>query len=63
MGALRSVFGPSKGEIWSKIATEIGGDYVDGGFWGKEVLSYKHGEWEILLDTYTVTNSTGTAEI
>jgi hypothetical protein len=51
------LFGPSKDEIWSQIAADIGGEYVDGGFFGKDVLAYKHGEWQILLDTYTV--STG----
>ncbi len=57
MGILRSVFGPSKDEIWSQIAADIGGEFVEGGFWGKDVLIYKHGNWQILLDTYTV--STG----
>ena len=50
------LFGPSKDEIWSQIAADIGGDYVDGGFFGKDVLAYRHGEWQILLDTYTVSN-------
>lgn len=50
----RSFFGPSKDEIWTQIATDIGGEYIDGGFWGKDVLLYTHGEWPILLDTYTV---------
>ena len=59
MGILRSFFGPSKNEIWSQIAGDIGGEFVEGGFWGKDVLVYKHGEWQILLDTYTVTTSTG----
>jgi hypothetical protein len=59
MGILRSIFGPSKDEIWSQIAADIGGEYVDAGFWGKDVLVYKHGEWQILLDTYTVTTSSG----
>ena len=60
MGILRSIFGPSKDEIWAQIAADIGGEFVEGGFWGKDVLRYKHGEWEILLDTYTVTSNTGT---
>jgi hypothetical protein len=59
MGILRSIFGPSKEEIWSQMARDIGGEFIDGGFWGKDVLVYKHGEWQILLDTYTVTTSTG----
>ena len=57
----KSIFGPSKDEIWTQIATDIGGEFIEGGFWGKDVLIYKHGEWQILLDTYTVTASTGTA--
>ena len=56
----RGILGPSKDEIWSQIATDIGGEYIDGGFWKKDVLIYKHGEWQILLDTYTQTTSTGT---
>ena len=57
MGILRKVFGASQGEIWSQIAQDIGGEYIDAGFWKKNVLRYQHGEWEVLLDTYTV--STG----
>ena len=53
----RSIFGPSKDDIWNQIATDIGGEFIEGGFWGKDVLVYKRGEWQILLDTYTV--STG----
>jgi hypothetical protein len=59
VGLLRSILGPSKDEIWSQIARDIGGEFIGGGFWGKDVLVYKHGEWQILLDTYTVTTSTG----
>ena len=59
MGILKSVFGPSKHEIWSQIAGDIGGDFIEGGFWKKDVLVYRHGQWQILLDTYTVTTSTG----
>lgn len=57
----KSIFGPSKDEIWSQIAADIGGEFIEGGFWGKDVLIFKHGEWQILLDTYTV--STGTTTI
>ncbi len=54
MGLLRSFFGPSKDEIWSQIAHDIGGQYIDGGFWGRDALVYQHGEWTVVLDTYTV---------
>lgn len=57
MGFLRSVFGPSQNEIWSQIATDIGGEYIDQGFWKTNELRYRHAEWELLLDTFTV--STG----
>ena len=57
----KSIFGPSKDEIWTQIAADIGGEFIEGGFWGKDVLLYQHGEWQILLDTYTVTTSTGTS--
>ena len=53
----KSIFGPSKDEIWAQIAADISGEFIEGGFWGKDVLIYKHGEWQILLDTYVV--STG----
>ena len=50
---LRSIFGPSKDEIWSQIAKEIGGEFIDNGFWKKNDLRYEHKEWELLLDTFT----------
>ena len=56
MGLLRSIFGPSKDEIWSQIAADVGGEYVNDGFWKSGVLRYQHGEWECLLDTYTVSS-------
>lgn len=61
MGLLRQVFGPSKEEIWSQLSREIGAEYDEGGMFkaGKVVLS--HREWEITLDTYTV--STGKSHI
>ena len=61
MSKRRSFFSPSKDEIWAQIATDIGGEFIDRGFLGEKVLIYKHGEWQILLDTYTVTAPTGTA--
>lgn len=52
MGFLQSIFGPSKDEIWGQLANDIGGEYVDGGLWGRDALRYHSGEWEITLDTY-----------
>ena len=53
---LRQLFGPSKDEIWSQLSQEIEADYQPGGFFssGKVVLTHK--QWEITLDTYTVSD-------
>ena len=54
MGILKSIFGPSKNEIWSQIAVDMGEEFIEGGFLkGSPALVYKHGEWQIRLDTYT----------
>lgn len=59
----RAFFSPSKDEIWSQIAKDIGGEFIEGGFWGEDVLLYKHGEWQILLDNYTIMMPTGTVTV
>lgn len=56
MSLLRAIFGPSKDEIWSRIADEIGGEYIKDEFWKSGGVRFRHEEWEILLDTYTVSN-------
>ncbi|MCI5057943.1 MAG: hypothetical protein MRY83_17650 [Flavobacteriales bacterium] len=53
MSILRALFGPSKDEIWGQIANDIGGEFIDRGFWKVDLLRYKHKEWELILDTYT----------
>ena len=57
MSVLRQLFGPNKEEVWRKLCSEIGGTYVDGGFWKGDKVQAAHGEWTITLDTYVV--STG----
>ena len=59
MGLLKSIFGPSKEEIWSQVAADIGGRYEDGGWFSGDGVRYQHGEWEIVLDTYTTSSGTG----
>ena len=61
MSILRSLFGPSRDEIWSQIAYDLGAEYNGGGFWDRDYISYQHGEWEIILDTYT--QSTGKSSV
>jgi hypothetical protein len=54
MKLLRKIFGPSQEEVWRQLAREIGGRYVDGGFWHGDKVQAKVGEWTVTLDTYTV---------
>ena len=56
MGFLRSLFGPSREEIWRQLADQIGAEYVDGGFWGRDKVVARVGEWTVTLDYYTVSN-------
>ena len=53
MGALRSLFGALQEDIWGQIAKDIGGELVRG-YLSTDVLRYRSGEWEILLDTHMV---------
>ena len=57
MNTLRKMFGPSKEEIWRQLCTELGAEYVQGGFWKRDKVQATHDEWTITLDTYAV--STG----
>ncbi len=61
MGVLRQLFGPSKAEIWRQLAQEVGGQFVEGGFFGRDKVVVRAGEWSLTLDTYTV--STGKSSI
>ena len=54
----RRLFGPSKEEVWSRLAEQIGGRIIDEGFWrGGKRFEVEAGEWTITLDVYAV--STG----
>ena len=57
MGVLRQLFGPSKAEVWRRRAEEVGGQFVEGGFFGRDEVIVRVGEWTLTLDTHTV--STG----
>jgi hypothetical protein len=61
MSFLRTLFGPSKEEIWRQFCAATGGNYVAGGFWKGDKVEAAHGQWTVTLDTYTV--STGKSSI
>lgn len=49
---LRKWFANSRPEIWRRLSHEVGGKYVDGGFWKGDKVVVEHGEWTITLDAY-----------
>jgi hypothetical protein len=56
MGILRGLIGPSKDEMWSQLSGEIGAEYQPGGFFQGSKVVLAHRDWQITLDTYTVSN-------
>ena len=50
MSLFRSLF--VREDIWKQIAEDIGGEFIDGGFWEQGHVSYYHEEWEIILDSF-----------
>lgn len=56
MGLLRQVFGPSQDEIWSQLAEQLGGRFIDGGFWKGDAVVARAGQWTVTLDTFTVSH-------
>jgi len=61
MGVLRRWFGPSREEIWRQLSDQIGGRFVDSGFWSGDKVEATHRDWVVTLDTYTV--STGKTHV
>jgi hypothetical protein len=53
VGLLNDIFGPSKEMIWQQFAEQIGGKYIDGGFWRQDKIEAMYKDWFITLDTYT----------
>jgi len=52
-GFFRALFGPSRAEVWQKLADEINARHDRGGGWksGRGVADV--GPWQVTLDTYT----------
>src|SRR5437764_13920012 len=53
MGLLRSLFGPSKNEIWSQLAAQVQGRFVAGGLLRTSKVRVDFGQWTLTLDTYS----------
>lgn len=56
MGFLAGVFGPSRQEVWRQLCSEIGADFVEGGFWRGDKVQAHVKNWTLTLDTYTVSS-------
>lgn len=61
MTFLRTMFGPSREEIWRQFCAQTGYSYVDGGFWKSDKVEATHGQWTVTLDLYRV--STGKSSV
>jgi hypothetical protein len=55
------VFGESRKEVWKQLSEEINSNYIEGGVFQSPRVEFKHKNWIIYLDTYTV--STGKSNI
>ncbi len=55
------LFGTSRKEVWKQLSEEINANYIEGSFFKGPRIEYKHNNWTIYLDTYTV--STGKSSI
>jgi hypothetical protein len=60
-GFLRSLFGPSKKEIWRQLAAQISGDFQDGGFLGRDRVVARTDQWTVTLDHFA--RSTGKSSV
>ena len=56
MGILHEIFGPSKKEIWRSLSEQIGSEFIEGGFFRKDMVVAHIKNWTVTLDTYTVSN-------
>ena len=55
------LFGKSRKEVWKQLSEEINANYIEGGLFQSPRVEFKHRNWIIYLDTYTV--STGKSSI
>ena len=59
MGLFRTLFGPSRDEIWAALREQIGGEVIPGDFWHGQKLQVQSGDWTFTLDEYTTMLMTG----
>jgi len=54
MNFFKSLFGPSRDEIWTALLAQIGGEVIPGSLWKGKRLQVRAREWTVTLDEYQV---------
>jgi hypothetical protein len=54
MSVISDIFRSDTEKSWQKLASEIGGEFIDGGFWNSDKVILNYRKTKIILDTYTV---------
>ena len=57
MSALKSLFGPSREEIWRQLAREVGGQFLDGSAFKPSAVQARADDWTITLDALSDPNT------
>ncbi|HTG75263.1 MAG TPA: DUF3137 domain-containing protein, partial [Terriglobia bacterium] len=63
MPYFKSIFGPTRDEIWSALQAQIGAEVVPGGLWQGDRLQAQAGEWTVTLEEHTMASMAGKAPI
>ncbi|MEM7160904.1 MAG: hypothetical protein AAF487_00560 [Bacteroidota bacterium] len=53
MTFFKRLFGPSRKEVWTEVAEELGVEFYYGGFFGRDEFIYEYKAWKIYLDKIT----------
>jgi hypothetical protein len=54
MAILAKIFGPTKDDVWTRLAEQVGGEFTEGGWLGVDDVRVQVGAWTVTLDTRTV---------
>jgi hypothetical protein len=45
-------FGPSRSQIWRRLAADIDGQYIPSTFWKRDRVEVTHADWLVVFDSY-----------
>lgn len=52
MELLKSIYGPSKDEVWKQLCDKIGGEFIESRAWSGGKVVAKVNDWTVTLDTH-----------